>query len=71
MHVHIKECMVLGLIQTLQGGNMTIDSVDLSFTPTGPIKNALDEQNDDTTGKHYKQSDLEPIQKLPASATPI
>ena len=45
MHAHIKECMPLGLIQTLQGGNMTIDSADLSFTPTESIKNALDKQN--------------------------
>ena len=44
-HVHIKECMLLGLTQTLQGGNTEIDSVNLSFTPTGPIKKALDEQN--------------------------
>ena len=44
-HAHIKECMLLGLIQTLQGGNMTIDSADLSFTPTESIKNALDKQN--------------------------
>ena len=32
-------------MQTLQGGNTAIDSVNLSFTPTGPIKKALDEQN--------------------------
>ena len=37
--------MLLGLMQTQQGGNTAIKSVDLSFTPSGPIKNAIDEQN--------------------------
>ena len=37
--------MLLRLIRTLQGGNMTIDSADLSFMPTGSIMNALDKQN--------------------------
>ena len=37
--------MLLGIMQTLQGGNTAIDSINLSFTPTGLIKKALDEQN--------------------------